>query len=321
MDAISEALKVVRVTGAAFFNAEFTAPWGFASPPTETIASALSATGTERLAIYHLVLEGIAQIRIDGELELPLAAGDLVILPHGHRHAMSNGRPRTLHDMARSLPQLLSQGPEVMRLGGDGPPTRFVCGYFGCDRHASRLFLSGLPAAIKVSMRDGARVSWLENSIRYAMAEAARRKPGSGALLSKLSEALFVEALSRYMEQMPAEGTGWLAGVRDPVVGAALAALHGEPSRSWTVAALARRAGASRSVLAERFAHLLGEPPMSYLANWRLRLGARLLETTRSTVIQVAADVGYEFEAAFNRAFKREFGLPPARYRRAAFGS
>ena len=203
MDAISEALKVVRVTGAAFFNAEFTAPWGFASPPTETIASALSATGTERLAIYHLVLEGIAQIRIDGELEPPLAAGDLVILPHGHRHAMSNGRPRTLHDMARSLPQLLSQGPEVMRLGGDGPPTRFVCGYFGCDRHASRLFLSGLPAAIKVSMRDGARVSWLENSIRYAMAEAAHRKPGSGALLSKLSEALFVEALSRYMEQMP----------------------------------------------------------------------------------------------------------------------
>jgi len=317
MDAISEALQVVRVTGAAFFNAEFAAPWGFVSPPTETIASALPAAGTAHLAIYHLVMEGIAQVRIEGAPELPLAAGDLVIFPHGHRHVMSNGRPRTLHDMTRNLPQLLAREPQVMRLGGDGAPTRFVCGYFGCDRHAGRLFLAGLPAVIKVSMRDGARASWLENSIGYAMGEAARRRPGCAALLSKLSEALFVEALSRHMDQMPADATGWLAGVRDPVAGAALAALHGDPSRSWTVAALARQAGASRSVLAERFAHFLGEPPMSYLANWRLQLGARLLETTRSTVIQVAAEVGYESEAAFNRAFKREFGLPPARYRRA----
>lgn len=320
MDAISEALKVVRVTGAAFFNAEFTAPWGFASPPTKTVASALEAPGTERLAIYHLLTEGVAQIRVEGQPELPLAAGDLVILPHGHQHTMLNGRPRTMHDMARSLPQLLSDGLRVMRHGGDGPPTRFVCGYFGCDRHASRLFLTGLPPVLKVSIRDDNRTSWLENSIRYAMAEAARRRPGCAALLSKLSEALFVEALCRYMEQMPPECTGWLAGVRDSTVGAALAVLHSNPSHPWTVAALAQRAGASRSVLAERFAHFLGEPPMSYLANWRLQLGARLLETTRSTVIQVAAEVGYESEAAFNRAFKREFGMPPAKYRRAYAG-
>jgi AraC-like DNA-binding protein len=320
MDAISEALKVVRVTGAAFFNAEFTAPWGFDSPPTETVASALAAAGTERLVIYHLVTEGVAQARVEGLPELSLAAGDLVIFPHGHRHAMSNGRPRAMHDMAQDLPQLLSDDLRVMRLGGDGAPTRFVCGYFGCDRHASRLFLAGLPSMIRVSIRDSARASWLENSIRYALAEAARRRPGCAALLSKLSEALFVEALCRYMEQMPPECTGWLAGVRDSVVGAALAALHGNPSRPWTVAGLARQAGASRSILAERFMHFLGEPPMSYLANWRLQLGARLLETTRSTVIQVAAEVGYESEAAFNRAFKREFGLPPAKYRRACAG-
>lgn len=316
MDAISEALKVVRVTGAAFFNAEFTAPWGFESPPTETVASALAVAGTERLLIYHFVTEGVAQARVTGQGALSLAAGDLVVFPHGHRHAMSNGRPRTLHDMAQSLPQLLSDDLPVMRIGGGGPPTRFVCGYFGCDRHASRLFLAGLPSMIKVSIRDSARASWLENSIRYAVAEAGRRRPGCAALLSKLSEALFVEALCRYMDQMPPESTGWLAGVRDSVVGSALAVLHGNPSHPWTVAALARQAGASRSVLAERFAHFLGEPPMSYLANWRLQLGARLLETTRNTVIQVAAEVGYESEAAFNRAFKREFGLPPAAYRR-----
>ena len=317
MDAISEALKVVRVTGAAFFNAEFTAPWGFDSPPTETVAAALSA-GTERLAIYHLVTEGVAQVRVEGRPAVSLAAGDLVVFPNGHRHAMSNGRPRAMHDMARDLPQLLSDDLRVMRLGGDGAPTRFVCGYFGFDRHASRLFLSGLPSVIKVTIRDSARASWLESSIGYAMAEAARRRPGCAALLSKLSEALFIEALSRYMDQMPAECTGWLAGVRDAVVGRALAALHRDPSHPWSVAELARQAGASRTILAERFMHFLGEPPMSYLANWRLQLGARMLETTRHTVNQVAAEVGYESEAAFNRAFKREFGLPPARYRRAS---
>src|SRR5262245_22271628 len=134
MDAISEALKVVRVTGAAFFNAEFTAPWGFDSPPTETVAAALSA-GTKRLAIYHLVAEGVAQLRVEGRPAVSLAAGDLVVFPHGHRHAMSNGRPRAMHDMARELPQLLSDDLRVMRLGGDGAPTRFVCGYFGFDRH------------------------------------------------------------------------------------------------------------------------------------------------------------------------------------------
>jgi AraC-like DNA-binding protein len=316
MDAISEALKVVRVTGAAFFHAEFTAPWGFDSPPTEKIAAALPAVGTERLAIYHLVIEGVAQVRADGRPALSLAAGDLVVFPHGHRHTMSNGRPRTMHDMARDLPHLLSEHLPVMRLGGDGASTRFVCGYFGFDRNASRLFLAGLPPMIKVGIRDSARASWLENSIGYVMAEAAHRRPGSAALLSKLSEALFVEALSRYMDQMPPACTGWLAGVRDAVVGRALAALHRDPSHRWTVAALAREAGASRTILAERFMHFLGEPPMSYLANWRLQLGARMLETTRHTVNQVAVEVGYESEAAFNRAFKREFGLPPAKYRR-----
>jgi AraC-like DNA-binding protein len=316
MDAISEALKVVRVTGAAFFNAEFTAPWGFRSPPTEMVAAALSAAGTERLAIYHLVIEGLGQVRVEGRPALSLTAGDLVVFPHGHRHAMSNGRPRTMHDMARDLPQLLSDDRRVMRLGGNGAPTRFVCGYFGFDRHASRLFLAGLPSVIKVGIRDSARASWLEHAIGYAMAEAARRRPGCAALLSKLSEALFVEALSRYMEKMPSESTGWLAGVRDPIVGRALAVLHSDPSHPWTVAELARGAGASRSILAERFMHFLGEPPMSYLANWRLQLAARMLETTRHTVNEVAAEVGYESEAAFNRAFKREFGLPPATYRR-----
>jgi len=141
-------------------------------------------------------------------------------------------------------------------------------------------------------------------------------RPGRTVLLSKMAEALFIETLRRYMEQMPPEQTGWLAGARDPVVGGALALLHRKPCHAWTVAELAAEAGTSRSVIAERFARFLGEPPLTYLARWRLQFAARLLQTTQKTVLHVASDVGYESEAAFNRAFKREFGLPPAQYRR-----
>jgi AraC-like DNA-binding protein len=132
-----------------------------------------------------------------------------------------------------------------------------------------------------------------------------------------MAEALFIESLRRYMEQLPSEQTGWLAGARDPVVGAALAALHRKPSHRWTLEGLAAESAASRSVVAERFIRYLGEPPLTYLARWRLQLAVRMLQTTRKTVLQVAGEVGYESEAAFNRAFKREFGIPPGQFRKA----
>jgi AraC-like DNA-binding protein len=203
-----------------------------------------------------------------------------------------------------------------MRLGGGGEPTRFICGYFGCERHADRLFLAGLPQMIKINVRSDAAGSWVENSIRYLVGEADSGRPGQSILLSKMAEALFVQTLRHYMEQLPAEQTGWLAGARDPVVGGALAVLHEKPFHPWSVAELAAEVGASRSVIAERFARFLGEPPLTYLARWRLQLAARLLQTSRQTIVQIASDVGYESQAAFNRAFKREFGIPPAQYRR-----
>jgi AraC-like DNA-binding protein len=195
-----------------------------------------------------------------------------------------------------------------------------VCGYFGCERHAAGLFLAGLPPVIKISIRGDAAGEWLESSIKYLLREATSGGPGRTVLLSKMAEALFIETLRRYMQQLPPEQDGWLAGARDPVVGAALALLHRTPFHPWTMAELVRQVGASRSVIAERFARLLGEPPLTYLARWRLQLAARLLQTTRKTSLQVAADVGYESESAFNRAFKREYGLPPARYRRTHSG-
>jgi AraC-like DNA-binding protein len=318
MDALSAALSSVRMTGAIFADAICTAPWGFAVPPIDALERVVHmlAPGTERVVGYHLVTEGEALVSLEGSADIPLTAGDIVIIPHGDAHAVTNGAPSQLIDTSPVLTKWLAGDVSSVELGGGGERTHFVCGYFGCERHAARLFLAGLPSIIKINLRDDATGRWLENSIRHLLDEAKSRRPGGAVVLSKMAEAFFIETLRRYMQQLPPEQRGWLAGARDPVIGAALALLHRQPCLPWSVGELAAKVGASRSVLAERFVLFLGEPPLTYLARWRLQLAARLLQTTQKTILQVAIDVGYESEAAFNRAFKRQFGLPPAQYRR-----
>lgn len=315
MDALSEALNTVRMTGAIFTNSVCTAPWGFAVPAMERMAPLLSP-GTECVVSYHLVTEGKATIKFSGAESRPVTAGDIVIIPHGDPHTFTNGAPSELIDSSGAVAKWLAGDITPFRTGGGGETTRFVCGYFGCERYAARLFLAGLPSVIAINVRTGPTGKWLESSIRHLLEDAQSGRPGCAAVLSKMAEALFMESLRRYMEQLPPEAIGWLAGARDSVVGSALALIHRRPSYPWTVSELAAEVGASRSLLAERFQHFLGEPPLTYLARWRLQLAARLLQTTQRTIIHVAMDVGYESEAAFNRAFKREFGLPPAQYRR-----
>lgn len=315
MDALSAALNSVHMTGAIFYHAVCTAPWGFAVPPLHSVAHRL-APGTERLLGYHLVTEGEALVRFDDTTEVQLTAGDVVIIPHGDAHKVTNGSPSMLMDSGASLGNYLVGDLHTMQLGGGGDVTHFICGYFGCERHADRLFLAGLPKIIKINIRCDAAGEWLETSIKHLVSQTDSGRPGQTALLSKMAEALFIETLRRYMEQLPPEQTGWLAGARDPVVGAALALLHRKTCEPWTLDALAAAVGTSRSVLAERFTHLLGEAPLHYLARWRLQLAARLLQTSRKTIMALALDVGYESEAAFNRAFRREFGIPPGRYRK-----
>ena len=315
MDALSEALRAVRMTGAIFFNAECTSPWGFRVPAVRDVAHLL-APGTERLVSYHLVTEGRALVRICEE-SVPVSAGDVLISPHGEAHTVESGSPSQFVDSGASLGRFLAGDFTEMKLGGGGETTRFVCGYFGCERHADRLFLAGLPTIIRINVRGDSAGAWLENSVRHLVSEAGRGRPGQSVLLSKMAEALFIETLRRYMEQLPAEQTGWLAGARDTVVGGALALIHAKPFHPWSLAELAAEAGTSRSVLAERFTLYLGEPPLAYLARWRMQLAARLLQTTRDSVLKVASEVGYDSEAAFNRAFKREFGLPPGQFRKA----
>ncbi len=317
MDVLSEVLKVVKLQGAMFYNAEFSVPWSLRSPPSCTIAPYM-APGAGHVIIYHLLTEGRASARVENGERVALVAGDIVIFPHGDPHIMENGPPTKTVDMAEELSRILSQGLKLSRMGGAGEVTRFVCGYMACEPQTSQVFLSGLPPIFKVSIRNDASGRWLEDSIRFSVNEADASRAGGEAVLGKLSEVLFVETLRAYIAHLPSEQTGWLAGARDSEVGKALALMHRRPAHPWTIASLAQEAGISRSVLAERFRHYLNEPPMAYLTRWRLQLGAQMLGSTSYSVAQIAAEVGYESEAAFNRAFKREFAAPPARFRSQA---
>jgi AraC-like DNA-binding protein len=317
MDVLSEVLKAVRLDGALFHNAEFSAPWCVHQAASCTVASYISPT-SKHVIIYHLVTEGRGYARLEeDERSVPLIAGDIVIFPHGDPHILGNGspvKPKPV-DYQEALQRMFSEGLKVSRLGGGGEITKFICGYLSCEPELSGVFLGGLPSIMKVNIRDDESGQWLENSIRYSVGHADASSPGNQTVLAKLSEVLFVETLRRYIALLPREQTGWLAGVRNREVGRVLALLHRQPANPWTIATLAKEVGVSRSVLTDRFRSYLSETPIAYLTRWRLRLGAQMLKSTNSAVAQIAADVGYESEPAFNRAFKREFGLPPARFR------
>jgi AraC-like DNA-binding protein len=313
MDALSEVLRVVRLNSAVFFNARFSAPWCFSAPDAATVKEVLHP-GSERVVIFHLLTEGACRLEIEGLPPRLLQAGDIIMFPHGDAHLMASA-PDVTPAPPADLPTLLRRGPREIRFGGGGELTRFICGYLSCDPRLCRPILTALPRVVVVSLRSEGDPGWLELSIRYAVAEAAAARPGGAGVLAKLSEVLFVETLRRYMEQLPPEQTGWLAGVRDRVVGKALALLHGQPAEPWTVETLARACHTSRSVLAERFSHYVGQSPMHYLARWRMALAAGMLRTSSMSITHVAKDVGYETDPAFTRAFRREFGVPPTRWR------
>jgi len=315
VDALAEILRAIKLDSAIYLNAEFSEPWCVASPEASALAPLLMG-GPAHVIIFHLLHEGRAYCEIENEERLELTAGDLVALPQGHSHRMGGGRGATPIDVLGTLPDVLAHGLGLMTIGGGGEPCRFICGYLACDPHLSQSFLGGLPPIIRFNIREDASGQWLENSLRFSVAQAATNDAGASAMLTKLSEVFFAETLRRYQRDLPPGQTGWLAGARDPGVGRALTLMHNRHAHPWTIAELAREVGVSRTVLAERFRHFLGESPMAYLTQWRLRLGARALTSTSRSVAEIASEVGYESEAAFNRAFKREYGLPPARFRR-----
>ncbi len=316
MDALSETLRVVRLVGAIFINARVTAPWCYQSPRADSAEAArLLEPSAERVVIFHLITEGECFLEIDSEPPVHLNAGDAVVFPQGHAHRMCSA-PGLEPAKGARLETVLSRRPRKLRYGGGGRTTRIVCGYLACDARLARMLLSGLPPVLKVSVRGSNAGMWLEASVQYALAEARSPRPGGAGVLAKLAEVLFIEVLRLYMNEQSAGRPGWLAAVRDRIVGAALTELHTRPAHAWTLEALARAAGTSRSVLAERFQQLVGSAPMEYLTQWRMMLAANLLCGSNAPLARIAEDVGYQTDTAFIRAFRREYGMPPAAWRR-----
>lgn len=315
MDALSETLRVVRLVGAIFINGRFTAPWCYQSPRADTAAPLLEP-GAERVVIFHLVTQGECFVELAGRPPIHLTAGDAVLFPQGDAHLMTS-EPGLAPASGARLADVLSRRPRQLAYGGGGATTRLICGYLACDDRLARLLLTGLPQVVKVNVRGSNAGIWLEASVRYALAEARSPRPGGAGVLAKLAEVLFIEVLRLYMNDQHAGRTGWLAAVSDRIVGAALSALHGRPAHAWTLEELARVAGTSRSVLAERFQDLVGSSPMQYLTQWRMVLAANLLSRSNAPLARIAEDVGYQTDTAFIRAFRREFGAPPATWRRS----
>jgi AraC-like DNA-binding protein len=313
-DVLSDVLRAVRLTGSAYFSVEARAPFAAEALPARAVAPTVMP-GVEHVLEYHLVTEGPCWGGVVGEEPLRLEVGDFIVFPQGDAHVLSSSpgmRGATSIDTYRRPPG--AQLPFSLRdAGGGGPRTQLVCGFLGCDARPFNPLLATLPRTIRVSTREGG--GWLESLARLAVTESNGARNGGEAVLARASELMFVEVLRRYLASLPPEHTGWLAGLRDPFVGKALALLHDRPAEPWTVESLAKESALSRSALAERFTHLVGEAPMQYLTRWRMQLAATLLRTRNVSVFEAAMEVGYASEAAFSRAFKKVVGLPPAAWR------
>jgi len=314
MDALSAVLKSVRLEGAVYLNAEFTAPWCIRGRyGLERVRQRLP--DADHVVLFHVLVEGACQVRLaDSSETVDVSAGDLVLFPQDDRQLMGSD----LHIVPMDTGGLAYSDDLIqIRHGGGGAVTRFVCGYLACDRSVWRPLFQGMPRLLRIPIGDGQAAAWLRELLQAGVRESMSARPGSDSTLAKLAELLFVEALRRYAQDLPPGGTGWLAGVRDPHIGRALALMHDDPTRTWTVDELAREVALSRSALADRFAALVGDPPMQYLMRWRLALAARTLRSGGDAIVRVAERSGYVSEAAFSRAFKREFGMPPAAWRKA----
>jgi AraC-like DNA-binding protein len=336
VDVLSEVLRVVRLSGAIHFCAEFTGPWAILSSPPAMLAARLKVPGGS-VTPFHVVTEGSCWV-ISGALPpIHVETGDVIVFPRGDQHVMASD-PQLAPVPIQDIYSQPSMGQiNVVKYGGAGPPARFICGFLHSDQRFDPL-LKSLPAVLCVRSRDdsftldtfdgsGRRVQpvtqlqekeWWRASLRYLISETATPGPGNRAVLARLAESLFLQLLQWQLQYAAqGHGGGWLAGLYDTQVGPALTLLHAQPDRSWTVATLAKEVGVSRAAFAKRFVELVGESPIAYLAGWRMHLAQHLLQESTLGMGEIAARVGYESDAAFNRAFRRRVGSPPATWRQA----
>lgn len=323
-DVLSDVLRNVRLRGAVYYHVGGDAAWAAEAPPARDIA-AVVMPGVEHVMEYHVLTRGECWGSLVGETPVRLQAGDILLFPHGDPHVMSSapgmrvvpGSGEQFLRKSGQLPFLLAhggaEGPrQVAEVDGYG--TTLVCGFLGCDLRPFNPLVARLPRLLH--LRAGAEQAWIAHFMRHAVDESTAKRAGGEAMLERMSEMMFIDAVRRYVDLLPPGSPGWLAGLRDPFVGKALGLLHAQPGEPWTPEELGRRIGLSRSALHERFAALIGQPPMQYLTSWRMQVAANHLRDSNATVAAVALEVGYESEAAFSRAFKRLVGVCPAAWRR-----
>lgn len=319
-DPLSNVLQTVKLTGALLFMVEASLPWGYEVPEARAFANVI-LPGSRHVISFHVITRGTGWICCRSAGAQVFTAGDILVLPHEDAYAMQSA-PDTRHELTPdevvAFFRAMSTGvlPPVVREGGGGPGgAQFICGFLGCDARPFNPLLAALPRLLHLRRPAGARPDLLDRLVEFALTEAGSERAGSACLRLRLSELMFIEVVRRHLETLAADETGWFAALRDPAIGHALALIHDRPAYPWTLAELAREAGLSRSMLAQRFTALVGLPPMHYLARWRIQLAARRLIDGRAKVAAVGAEVGYASEAAFSRAFRRIAGVAPAEWR------
>ena len=310
MDPLSDLLDMVRLDGAFFYTVKANGRWHVESAPAKELRPRV-LPHAEHLVAYHIVTKGTCYSGAVGSELLELEAGDVIVYPHGDAHVVSSDRhqPRGV----AVTPNRPGHYPETILLGDGGEgEVRFVCGFLGCDQRPFNPLLAALPRQLRMR---GMSSHWFQSMVEQVTHESRPGRAGAGSVLTRLAEVMFIELLRRHLADLPPGQTGWLAGLRDEVVGRALGLLHSDPKREWTLAELARQCASSRTNLSKRFTELVGQPPMQYLAQWRMQVAANLLTETDAKVSAVGTEVGYGSEAAFSRAFKKATGLAPGAWR------
>lgn len=314
-DLLSDMLGSMHLSGMVQFRVEFSEPWCVNTPESCNLARALPFR-TEHIIPFHVIARGGCWLELNGREPVWLNENDVVLLPYGDANLLRGREAAATVEVGELLPPPPWNDIVVVEHGGSGDKTRIICGFLQCDELLFHPILRHLPNMLHISPEAPPADPWLASIVRHTAAEAGRPTPGSRSMLPRLTELMFVEILRKYMQGLSADEVGWFAAINDPVAGAALKCLHAAPFHEWTVESLSRKAGVSRTLLAERFRHFLDQPPMKYLANWRLQLAAQQLKSSDLPMKVVADRTGYVSEAAFSRAFKRHFGAPPGDWRR-----
>lgn len=314
MDVLSDLLRVIRFSGMIDLRPEFSAPWIIETPSCSNFADTIQAD-TTRIVPFHIVAEGNCWVKAKPDITQALSPGDIIIFPHGDAHILGDRLDRIPTPIANLLPAPPWKEPPIFTYGGGGAITRLVCGFLQCEQLLLHPFLKSLPGFMHIQGFSESTPPLLKTGVQHIIQEANGVQPGRVCLLTRLVELMFIEILRNYMRNSLSEPMSGVLALNDSIIGPGMNWIHTDPAHPWTVGELAGQVNVSRSALATRFTELLGQPPMHYLGQWRLQLAAHLLQNTDESIAKIANQVGYESEAAFNRAFKRYVGKPPGVWR------